>query len=364
MQVAAIQNKKRIAFELPDDITQIKFTDYLIYQHNSKELDSWIADCREEKEEFTELEHKERILSLISVFTGKLSIDPDKLLYNDLMKFYGHIDKVINSYTPSERLKDPKDTVELHRSRLKESHAETWANIDIVEDNYSDLKECQGLNDRFASLLKENLYNEVLIKIQIDDIKESLSTKETETIRGKDLSFVVNGVEYFIPHAISKMVMAGADDLSNPDITTGQATHILEEKRRLNQYRRTDAYKESLKDNEGLSVELTLQQALTEVAILARKKGESIPSTKKKLELWLDNRIHDLIDIKADVVLDICFFLRNSLDEFILTGIANTFSSLPIQQESQKKKSKPSTKQSQKENESGIKSAGAGLSDD
>lgn len=69
---------------------------------------------------------------------------------------------------------------------------------------------------------------------------------------------------------------------------------------------------------------LAFNLGLQEVAILLRKKGEKLPSNRRKRIKFIDERVRVFRKLPMDVILDVRFFLLDSMIDYLKTRITSS----------------------------------------
>jgi len=103
--------------------------------------------------------------------------------------------------------------------------------------------------------------------------------------------------------------------LLNKPITTGEALEVLEYQRRAKSRMEVDHLEMG---------NLDFNLGLSEMAILVKREGEQLPSSKGKRQKFINSRKQIFKTIPLDIVLDLRFFLLSSLINYAMTPITHS----------------------------------------
>lgn len=124
-------------------------------------------------------------------------------------------------------------------------------------------------------------------------------------IGSKDFSFTHKGETYYWDRPLWKDSMRPFPNLpAGVAILVQDFRDLYNEKKKLIQY-----------GGENANHDFNLGQ--TEIALLCRKKGEKLPMHDGERSKWIDKRSNEFSDIPLSTLLDLRFFLINTLEDWL-----------------------------------------------
>jgi hypothetical protein len=152
-----------------------------------------------------------------------------------------------------------------------------------------------------------------------------INTFKPETLKDKVFKLVIGGEEYQLDQ------LKAAKFLTLEGVSTGEAIEVLEFRR---------IAEKNLEEKKFALGSMDFTLGLRELAILVRKKGESLPWNRKELESFLNDRMQTFRTVTAGEVLTLRFFLINSYLLWLQSQITNssgTVRPIKVQELSRKK---------------------------